>query len=108
VLKDSHQKAIQSARRASKCTLDSSVKVQEVESRTCQGAPESILKRRRREESLGRLRKFEKLRKYSEKSAQESYLFQVPKLRRNSENLHAERKCVPSSRLIFIAKAHER
>jgi hypothetical protein len=37
--------------------------------------------RRRRVESLGRLRKFEKLRRDSAKSAQESDLFQVPKIR---------------------------
>jgi hypothetical protein len=72
------------------------------------GAPESLFESHRRVESLGRLSKFENLRRDSAKGAQDSDLFQVPKLRRSGEKLHAERKCAPGPRLNFIAKAQER
>jgi hypothetical protein len=68
------------------------------------GALESIFEIRIRVASLGRLRKFEKLRRDSVKGAQDSDLFQVWKLRRSGAKLHAEHKCAPGPRLIFIAK----
>jgi hypothetical protein len=84
VLKHNHLEANQSARNACRDEIVSSLKAQENECRTCQEGTRKYFGRRRRIESLVRLRKSEKLRGDSAKGAQESDLSQVQNLRKDS------------------------